>query len=71
VTTYDAAGNPISPTITGLGGLFALAFDPIGLLYVLNQTSATITKYQADGMLLETINIPISPTVSDGFRDCF
>jgi YVTN family beta-propeller protein len=34
---------------------------------VLNQTSATITKYQADGTLLETINIPISPTVSDGF----
>jgi YVTN family beta-propeller protein len=66
VTTYDAAGKPISPKITGLGGPFALAFDPTGQLCVLNQTSATITRYQADGTLLGTINLPIS-TTSDGF----
>jgi YVTN family beta-propeller protein len=67
VTTYNTAGKPISPTITGLGGPFALAFSPFDeLLYVLNQTSATITKYQADGTLLGTINLP-TPTTSDGF----
>ena len=67
VTTYDATGKPISPTITGLGGPFALAFDPSDLLLcVLNQTSATITKYQADGTLVATINLPNS-TTSDGF----
>jgi serine/threonine-protein kinase len=51
-----------------LGGPFALAFDPppAGILYVLNQTSNKITKYTADGTLLETIDIPIS-TTSDGF----
>jgi len=68
VTTYDATGKPISPTITGLSGPFALTFDPFsGLLCVLNQTSATITKYQADGTLVGTINLPALSTDSDGF----
>ena len=69
VTTYDATGKPISPTITGLGGPFALAFDPTGLLNVLNQTSATITKYQADGTPKGTIDLPTIPptTTFDGF----
>jgi YVTN family beta-propeller protein len=68
VTTYDATGKPITPTITGLSGPFALAFSAYDQnFYVLNQTNATITKYTPDGtVLLATIALPIS-TVSDGF----
>ena len=49
MTTYKRDGKKTRPTIRGLAGVWGLAVDVNGKIYVANRGNNTITTYKADG----------------------
>ena len=58
VTTYKRNGTQTTPTITGLAGVWGLAVDANGKIYVTQaRASIPLTTYKADGT-------PTTPTIT-------